>query len=114
MSYDVIGNIHGQADKLEALLTLLGYVSTNGSWTPPQGRRAVFVGDLIDTGPQQLRVIQIVRSMIGDDHARATMGNHELNAIGYWTPNWTAPGHLRPRGGKNLAQHKAFLDQVRL
>ena len=94
MGYDVIGDIHGQAFKLEALLRKLGYVERAGAWTPPQGRQAIFLGDLIDRGPAQVKVVNIVRSMIDAGHARSVMGNHEFNAIGYATPSRSQPGEF--------------------
>jgi hypothetical protein len=62
--YDVIGDIHGQADKLRALLQRLGY-QQGKTWRPPAGREAVFIGDLIDRGPAQRETIDIVRGMHG-------------------------------------------------
>ena len=62
--YDVIGDIHGQAAKLEALLCNLGYVQAGEVWVPPLGRQAIFLGDLIDRGPEQIKVVNIVRRMI--------------------------------------------------
>lgn len=113
MGYDVIGDIHGQADKMKALLRDLGYVPRGGGWVPPSGRQAVFIGDLIDRGPQQVEVLQTVRAMIDAGHARAVMGNHEFNAIGYATPRHDAPQeYLRPHTTKNDKQHREFLDQV--
>lgn len=113
MGYDVIGDIHGQADKLEALLRKLGYVQKASGWMPPQDRQAVFVGDLIDRGPEQVKVVNAVRSMIDAGHARSVMGNHEFNAIGYATPRRDASGEfLRRHSPKNLSQHADFLRQV--
>lgn len=113
MGYDVIGDIHGQAGKLEALLIKLGYVHRAAAWVPPRGRQAVFLGDLIDRGPEQVRVVNAVRAMIDAGHARSVMGNHEFNAIGYATPCRDVPGKfLRRHGPKNLLQHADFLRQV--
>jgi len=50
MGYDVIGDVHGQNLKLKALLVKLGYRVRHGAWRHPEGRVAVFVGDLIDRG----------------------------------------------------------------
>lgn len=118
-SYDVIGDIHGHADKLEALLQQLGYVPRGQSYQPPNNRQAVFLGDLIDRGPQQLRVLEIVRSMVEAGHALCILGNHEFNAIGYAQDNPFNPGEtLRPSRGntpkaqKNRKQHEAFIGQV--
>ena len=114
MNYDVIGDIHGQAGKLEALLRKLGYVGKAGSWVPPHARQAIFLGDLIDRGPEQIKVVNIVRSMIDAGHARSVMGNHEFNAIGYATPRGVAAGgFLRKHSDQNAQQHSDFLRQVR-
>lgn len=113
MGYDVIGDIHGQAGKLEALLRKLGYIHRASGWVPPRDRQAVFLGDLIDRGPQQVKVVNTVRSMIDAGHARSVMGNHEFNAIGYATPRGNVPGEfLRRHTPKNLSQHIEFLKQV--
>ena len=113
MSYDVIGDIHGYSAKLEALLDKLGYTRRGKSWVPPQGRRAIFLGDLIDRGPDQVRVVEIVRTMIDAGNARSVMGNHEFNAIGYATRSRESPDDfLRPHSAKNICQHEAFLRQV--
>ncbi len=111
--YDVIGDIHGQAGKLEALLKLLGYARTGRTWRPPHGTQAVFLGDLIDRGPEQLRVLEIVRAMVDAGDARCVLGNHELNAIAYMTRSRDRPQEtLRPHSAKNEAQHVEFLRQV--
>jgi hypothetical protein len=103
--YDVIGDIHGHAAKLEALLPKMGYQLRGGTWYAPEGRKAIFVGDLIDRGPEQLRVLEIVRRMVDAGQARLVLGNHEFNAIGFYL-------HLRPRSDKNRKQHAAFLAEV--
>ena len=64
MNYDIIGDIHGQIEKLEALLQKLGYRIKDGAYRNPEGRMAVFLGDLVDRGPGQVEVINIVRNMI--------------------------------------------------
>jgi hypothetical protein len=116
MSKDIIGDIHGHADKLEALLSKLGYRHRQGAWRHPS-RSAIFVGDLIDRGPGQLRTLKIVRDMIEAGSAKATMGNHEFNAIAWATPDPIEDGfHLRHRHGRkgknNRHQHQAFLTEV--
>jgi hypothetical protein len=57
-AYDVIGDIHGYAAPLEALLRRTGYVPNGKGWRAPAGRKAVFVGDLVDRGPNQFRVVE--------------------------------------------------------
>jgi hypothetical protein len=113
IAYDVIGDVHGQAGKLQALLREMGYVERRGTWTPPLGRQAVFLGDLIDRGPQQESVVRTVRAMVDAGHARCVMGNHEFNAIGFATPDPREPGaFLRRHVPKNIAQHAEFLKQI--
>jgi hypothetical protein len=113
MGYDVIGDIHGNAAKLDALLIKLGYVQKASGWVPPVGTQAIFLGDLIDRGPEQMKVVATVRRMIDAGHARSVMGNHELNAIGFATHNREVPGeYMRRHSAKNINQHKEFLQQV--
>jgi hypothetical protein len=73
---------------------------------------AVFVGDLVDRGPGQVEVLEIVRRMEAAGSARVVMGNHELNAIGFATRSDDGAGWLRAHSDRNVAQHRAFLDQV--
>lgn len=108
--YDVIGDIHGHADMLERLLGQLGYRETGGAFRHP-GRQAVFVGDLVDRGPGQRRVLEVVRSMVEAGTAQMTLGNHEFNAVAWATPR-AEGGHCRVHSDKNRAQHAAFLEQV--
>ena len=100
MAYDIIGDIHGQADKLEALLRTLGYRDTAGAWRHAE-RQAIFVGDFIDRGPAQVRSVDIVRRMVDAGAALAVMGNHELNAIAWHTPD----SHGRPAGFRSICVH---------
>lgn len=109
--YDVIGDVHGSATKLEALLHRLGYTHDGSSWSHPE-RMAVFVGDLIDRGDRQLDVVDIARRMADQGHAHVVMGNHEFNAIAWATEHPRQPGsYLRDRVAKR-SQHAAFLEQV--
>ncbi|MGA2836400.1 MAG: metallophosphoesterase [Acidimicrobiales bacterium] len=115
--YDIIGDIHGCADKLEGLLAALGFDEAAGAYRHPSGRQAVFVGDLIDRGDSQVEVVRIVRAMHAAGSALVVMGNHEFNAIAYATPDPAVPGdylrsHAGRRGGHNMHQHRTFLEQV--
>jgi hypothetical protein len=111
--YDIIGDVHGCADALERLLEQLGYVpDADGAFRHPR-RSLIFVGDLIDRGPGQLRVLEIVKASADAGAALVTLGNHEFNALAYDT-EWPAGSgrRLRPHSDKNREQHAAFLDQV--
>lgn len=109
-SYDIIGDLHGHADPLRALLRKLGYSERGGAYRHPS-REAIFVGDFIDRGPKIRETLQIIRRMVDEGHALAVLGNHEWNALRYHTrgPDG-AP--LRPHTAKNEAQHLASLKQV--
>jgi len=117
MNYDIIGDIHGHADALKALLQYMGYRERRGAWRHPD-RQAIFVGDFIDRGPKQVESVQIVRRMVEAEAALAVMGNHEFNAIAWFLPDDQNPGdYLRPHhspkyGDKNFQQHRAFLNEV--
>ncbi|MFE7762231.1 polynucleotide kinase-phosphatase [Streptomyces sp. NPDC057438] len=71
--FDIVGDIHGCASELEALLGKLGYVDG----VHPEGRTAVFVGDLVDRGPDSPGVLRRVMSMVGSGNALCVPGNHE-------------------------------------
>ncbi|HYI40382.1 MAG TPA: polynucleotide kinase-phosphatase [Allosphingosinicella sp.] len=79
--FDIIGDVHGCADELERLLGELGYcVAWDGKAvqvTPPEGRRAIFVGDLVDRGPRSPDVLRIARHMVESGTALAVVGNHD-------------------------------------
>lgn len=110
--YDVIGDIHGCADRLEALLSRLGYEKSGGVWKHPD-RMAIFLGDYIDRGPQILETLNIVRNMREAGAAECLMGNHEFNAICWSTPDPDNPGeYLRRHDEIHTAQHAATLEQL--
>lgn len=108
--FDGVGDVHGYADTLVRLLEALGYSAVDGVFRHPT-RTAVFVGDFIDRGPGQREALRIARAMVAAGAARAVMGNHEFNAVGFATPDGDG-GHLRPHTEKNRAQHIGFLDQI--
>ncbi len=93
-SYDIIGDIHGQAGKLTALLARLGYSEASGPFRHSE-RRAVFVGDFIDRGPAVRETLQIVRRMVDSGTALAVMGNHELIALEHLYAQ-QSPGDVTP------------------
>ena len=83
--FDIIGDIHGCAGELESLLEKLGYIINSSGdvglrsydVSPPEGRRAIFVGDLVDRGPRSPDVLRLVKSMVESDAAFCVIGNHE-------------------------------------
>ena len=88
--FDIIGDVHGCFDELVTLLERLGYRldtradaagGTGFSVTHPQGRKAVFVGDLVDRGPGVVDVLKLVMSMTADGVAFCVAGNHESKLL---------------------------------
>jgi protein phosphatase len=81
--FDVIGDVHGCRAELQALLGDLGYrLSLDDQGRPigghhPQGRRVVFVGDLVDRGPDTPGVLRLAMGMVRDSDALCVPGNHE-------------------------------------
>lgn len=71
--FDIVGDVHGCSAELESLLVKLGYVDG----VHPEGRTAVFVGDLVDRGPDSPGVLRRVMSMVGSGNALCVPGNHE-------------------------------------
>jgi TPR repeat protein len=108
--YDLVGDIHGHADALHRLLRKLDYTEIEDVFRHPE-RQMIFVGDFIDRVPQQREVLRIARSMCDAGAARAVMGNHEFNAIGWATQN-NDRKFLRSHSKKNERQHAKFLSQI--
>ena len=75
--FDIIGDVHGCDAELLALLGRLGYDTDGSPVAHPDGRRAVFVGDLVDRGPGVADVLELVMSMVEAGSALCIQGNHE-------------------------------------
>ena len=76
--FDIIGDVHGCLDELRMLLARLGYLDDG---THPQGRTAVFVGDLVDRGPDSPGVLKLVMGMVSRGTALCVAGNHEAKLV---------------------------------
>jgi len=88
--FDIIGDVHGCFDELQSLLGQLGYEvsseagSLNGygyAVRPPEGRKAVFLGDLVDRGPKIPAVLRLVMSMVKSGSALCVPGNHDMKLV---------------------------------
>src|SRR5439155_22952512 len=80
--FDVIGDVHGCCDELELLLHELGYLRvTDGAYAHPEGRKAVFVGDLVDRGPRIVDSVRLVQAMVNEGSALCVPGNHDLKLV---------------------------------
>ena len=83
--FDIIGDIHGCFEETRSLLTTLGYAVSESmretgigySVTPPDGRKAIFIGDLVDRGPDSPGVLRLVMDMVEDGVGICVPGNHE-------------------------------------
>jgi len=111
--YDLIGDIHGHADELRALLHHLGYrPDTAGIPRHPAGRQVIFLGDYIDRGPKIRETLQLVRGMVEGGAALAILGNHEYNALAFWQFHPDG-GHLRPHKPQHILQHLETIQAFR-
>jgi polynucleotide kinase-phosphatase len=89
--FDIIGDVHGCAAELRALLTRLGWqleFDRGGAVggravgaAHPDGRQAVFVGDLVDRGPDTPGVLRLVMGMVKAGSALCVAGNHEAKLV---------------------------------
>ena len=111
-AFDLIGDVHGCARELEELLAELGYGITwpEGALTgrpritAPQGRKAVFVGDLVDRGPRSPDVLRIVMAMVAAGKGFAVPGNHDIKFL-----RWLDGKQVKPTHGldRTIAQFEA-------
>ena len=89
--FDIIGDVHGCCDELEQLLQQLGYQiiekSSESDWgnfptyAHPEGRKAVFLGDLVDRGPRILDTLKLVQNMVLAETALCVPGNHDIKLL---------------------------------
>ena len=79
--FDIIGDVHGCRAELEALLDQLGYRISREKVEPPPGRKAVFVGDLVDRGPDAPGVLALVMRMVESGAALCVPGNHDARLV---------------------------------
>lgn len=75
---DIVGDIHGECGSLHSLLDRLGY---DGTGAHPEGRRLVFIGDIVDRGPDSPGAIRLVKSLVESGAAQMVLGNHEVNLL---------------------------------
>ncbi len=90
--FDIIGDVHGCFDELKELLLKLGYSINQAEETeinfgfnvnPPENRKAIFLGDLVDRGPDSPNVLRLVMSMVNSGIAYCVPGNHDLKLQKY-------------------------------
>lgn len=117
--FDIIGDVHGCADELEGLLRELGYAVSwddrrQVSVTPPPGRKAVFVGDLVDRGPRSPDVLRIAMHMEEAGSAYVIQGNHDRKLFRWLDGRNVTIGHgLQQSIDQFLAEDDAFRSKAK-
>ena len=91
--FDIIGDVHGCYDELVLLLGELGYVADGGLWRHPEGRKPVFVGDLVDRGPKTPEVLELVMGMVSAGLAWCVPGNHDVKLLKWLNGKNVQPTH---------------------
>jgi protein phosphatase len=76
--FDIIGDVHGCYDEVVLLLVKLGYEAAAGAYKHPQGRKVVFVGDLVDRGPKIPETVILAKRMVDAGDALCVPGNHDV------------------------------------
>jgi protein phosphatase len=83
--FDIIGDVHGCFHELTELFRQLGYaiaeIDDVYRVQPPAGRQTIFLGDLVDRGPNIPAVLKLVMGMVADGTALCVPGNHDLKLV---------------------------------
>ena len=113
--FDIIGDVHGCGLELQALLDRLGYISgdpldPDAIPTHPDGRRLIFLGDLVDRGPDSVGVVDLVRRLVAARGAFCVAGNHDEKFLKYLRGKEVRINHGL---AQTLAQVEALPTEVR-
>jgi protein phosphatase len=118
--FDIFGDIHGCCDELESLLSDLGYTQTEMSdedkvwgnilYQHPEGRKALFLGDLVDRGPRVLDTLRLVRNMVHTGNALCVPGNHDIKFL---RKLWGKKVQITHGLDKTLAEYETLPDEIR-
>jgi len=123
--FDIIGDVHGCLGELTTLLGTLGYADGGAAWRHPEGRRVIFLGDLVDRGPDSPGVLRLVMNMVGAGTALCVQGNHDVKLfrklsgrdakLTHGLAETMAQLDALPDGTRPafLAEARAFLDSLR-
>jgi len=111
---DIIGDVHGCYDELIKLLADLGYANNGETWLHPEGRKAVFAGDLVDRGPKTPQVLKLVMSMTATGNAYCVPGNHDIKLMRWLSgKNVQAKHGLQDSIDQLNSETQEFRDQVK-
>jgi protein phosphatase len=109
--FDIIGDVHGCFDELSELLDRLGYMAdAEGVRRHPAGRRAIFLGDLVDRGPAVVESVRLVQRMLAAGQALCVPGNHDMKLLRYLGGEKVRLSHGLP---KSVAQIEALSAEER-
>ncbi len=119
--FDLIGDVHGCFDELVSLLDRLDYRIERDTTAPygfrvhpPDGRKVVFLGDLVDRGPNVAEVLRLAMSMVETAAALCVPGNHEMKLLRALTGRNVQRTHGLPETLEQLEREPlAFVDQVK-
>jgi protein phosphatase len=120
--FDIIGDVHGCFDELTALMAQLGYVVERDEQedgprfrvSHPEGRKIVFVGDIVDRGPRVADALRLVMDMVEDGAALCVLGNHEVKVSRWLGGRDVKPAHGLDRTIAELnAQSEVFRQRVK-
>lgn len=118
--FDMIGDVHGCAEELRELLLELGYTLTPapdaGTWgvSHPDNRRVIFLGDLVDRGPDSPAVLRLVMKMAQDGMALCVPGNHDIKLVKYLDGKNVKLRHGLEHTAEQLAgETPEFREQIR-
>jgi protein phosphatase len=118
--FDIFGDIHGCCDELESLLSDLGYLRRELNpgdkiwgtlyYSHPEGRKALFLGDIVDRGPRVLDSLRLVRNMVYTENALCIPGNHDIKFLRkLWGKNVQITHGL----DKTLAEYEVLSEETR-
>jgi predicted kinase len=80
--WDVVGDTHGLLDELIELLTKAGWPIVDGRLLPhPQGRKLLFLGDLVDRGTQSIALLRFLKKAVDAGLALCIKGNHDAKLV---------------------------------
>ncbi len=110
--FDIIGDVHGCYDELAALLAQLGYVhiGPGDAWLHPEGRKLVFLGDLVDRGPMIPEVVRLVMDTVNAGGGWCVPGNHDTK---FMRAIWGKNVQIKHGLAESLAQFKAYEEHYR-
>ncbi len=113
--FDIIGDVHGCFNELVELLDVLGYQhsSVGRHCEHPEGRRVIFLGDLVDRGPATPAVLRLVMEMVASGSALCVAGNHEAKLLRALRGKRVEPRHGLAESLEQLGGEPAeFREQV--